>query len=321
MRRFGQPVEKEAQSENETNREPKAKISKSINKLTQIATLYNVTMVEAFKYLNYFQLAKISLASKKFCGLIRAHRNSLALLYANNISMKSVIFPAAITIFKRKLSPEAYNEWVIRNDYSKQAPFEDQVAGKESTQHDRKFYQLNADYRNSNLLDGKLLYGSTNVFFAGVEANHQYWPVFQHFIRLLTDPFIYIGQVEFTPIALNLFSTAMKPDCKRLQCEELTLQKETSGLDDSIVKSIHWIKNHFFCNTFTLVHDNSSNMDEELLDFLVTGSNWTSAFTISNYGFSQIIVDLVQAQNIIPDSHVKPVLVIAQTKRLQKIGT
>ncbi|KAI1694688.1 hypothetical protein DdX_19983 [Ditylenchus destructor] len=41
----------------------------------------NGTMVEAFKFLNYYQLATSSLVTKRFRDLIRTHRHKLALLH------------------------------------------------------------------------------------------------------------------------------------------------------------------------------------------------------------------------------------------------
>ncbi|KAI1693937.1 hypothetical protein DdX_20370 [Ditylenchus destructor] len=88
----------------------------------------------------------------------------------------------------------------------------------------------------------------------------------------------------------------MKPDRNRFHCEELTLRKDRSDVDGDIVTSIHWIKKHFSCNAFALEHVNSTNIDKELLEFLLTGSYWTSKFTITGYAFSRIIVALVQVK-------------------------
>ncbi|KAI1709855.1 hypothetical protein Ddc_13681 [Ditylenchus destructor] len=44
---------------------------------TKIANMDNGTTVEAFKFLNYYQLAKKSLVSKRFRNLIQIHRHSL----------------------------------------------------------------------------------------------------------------------------------------------------------------------------------------------------------------------------------------------------
>ncbi|KAI1697034.1 hypothetical protein DdX_18743 [Ditylenchus destructor] len=56
--------------------------------IPNIAAMDNGTMVEAFKFLNYYQLAKNSLVSKRYWNLIRTHRHKLALLDVNYIDMK-----------------------------------------------------------------------------------------------------------------------------------------------------------------------------------------------------------------------------------------
>ncbi|KAI1699637.1 hypothetical protein Ddc_18473 [Ditylenchus destructor] len=86
----------------------------------------NGTMIEAFKYLKYSQLAKNSLVSKLFRDLTRTHRHSLALLCVDEITMKRISLrgPANINVYDKDLSPEEYDEWVNRNQYSKAAPLE-----------------------------------------------------------------------------------------------------------------------------------------------------------------------------------------------------
>ncbi|KAI1694323.1 hypothetical protein Ddc_22197 [Ditylenchus destructor] len=56
----------------------------------------NGTMVNAFKFLNYMQLAKTSLVSKRFSNLIRTHRHTLALLYVYDINMYRIPFSAFV---------------------------------------------------------------------------------------------------------------------------------------------------------------------------------------------------------------------------------
>ncbi|KAI1692934.1 hypothetical protein Ddc_23246 [Ditylenchus destructor] len=130
----------------------------------------NGTMVEAFKYLNYCQLAKNSLVSKRFRDLIQTHRHSLALLYVDEISMYSAQSgPDAINVFGKELSPEAYNEWVIRNSYSKQIPIESQVASEESTQSITNGYGL-AAYACYKDLSYREWNDRTTVFSAGVNS-------------------------------------------------------------------------------------------------------------------------------------------------------
>ncbi|KAI1706330.1 hypothetical protein Ddc_15342 [Ditylenchus destructor] len=80
MRRSTRLAEKQAKSENDTQSESQEK-----NRFSMSAAMDNGTMVESFKYLNYCQLAKISLVSKRFWNLIRTNRHRLALLYVDYV--------------------------------------------------------------------------------------------------------------------------------------------------------------------------------------------------------------------------------------------
>ncbi|KAI1693839.1 hypothetical protein Ddc_22513 [Ditylenchus destructor] len=92
MRRSARLAGKQTNSEKEAQKEPKAKKSRSDNRMPNIVALDNGTMVEAFKFLNYCQLATSSHVSKRFWNLIRTHRHKLALLDVNEISMGSAKF-------------------------------------------------------------------------------------------------------------------------------------------------------------------------------------------------------------------------------------
>ncbi|KAI1694273.1 hypothetical protein Ddc_22218 [Ditylenchus destructor] len=259
--------------------------------ISNIATMDNGTMVEAYKYLNYCQLAKNSLVSKKFRDLIQTHRHRLALLYVDSIHMSSFQSDrAAINVFDKELSPEAYNEWVIRNNYSKQIPIESQVASEESTQSITNGYGLAAYacYKDSS---HRGCYDTTSVFSAHVELNHENWPAFQHFVRLATDPFIYIGCVRLTyqNDVLNLLAGAINSDHDRLQCKELNF-----NLKGNSQKSITWIKNHVRCNKLYIFGKGDLNQDEAFLDFFVTGANCTPSIDISYRDLSKVVTDFVQ---------------------------
>ncbi|KAI1698260.1 hypothetical protein Ddc_19219 [Ditylenchus destructor] len=250
----------------------------------------NGTMVEAFKYLNYYQLAKNSLTSKRFRNLIRTHRNSLALLYVDYMGMLSCeIAPVAIKIFDQKLSPEAYNEWVMRNSYSKQAPLEDQVATTQCTQNVSNGYLLSALAHYKDPYRHELV-SKTSVFFAKVELNDENWPAFQHFIRLLTDPFIFIHTVDlhYQNAFLNALSGAVNPD-RRIQCRWFYFD-----LKGNSQKSITWTKNHVRCDKFSIDDLGADFLDEALLDFFLTGAHCTSKFRGRTYDMSKTIEDFVQ---------------------------
>ncbi|KAI1702179.1 hypothetical protein Ddc_17250 [Ditylenchus destructor] len=258
----------------------------------QITTMDNGTTVEVFKSLNYCQLAKTSLVSKRFRDLIRTNRHRLALLYVS-AGMDRYFEPISrLTVFDKNLSLEEYNEWVIRNQYSKQIPLERQMGGMGSTQTQHKFYQLHAFAgrdRNSGC-----------VFSVHAELNNENWPLFQHFIRLLTDPFIYLHEVEFDWTAqkdcFNLLTGIINPDRNRLQCHAMRLFTKDTILD--FPNLITWAKCHLQCDKLEIVVYSSSDYDEELnnnkvlLDFLMTGGHCTSAFRITNYWNWKVFFDL-----------------------------
>ncbi|KAI1696267.1 hypothetical protein DdX_19121 [Ditylenchus destructor] len=195
----------------------------------------NGTMVETFKSLNYYQLAKTSLVSKRFRDLIRTNRHRLALLY--DISPGSLL---VTEIFNKRLSPEEYNQWVIRNQYSKQMPLEKfEIAGIQTMQHERRMYQLCANA-------GRELWNPRVVFFARAELNHENWPLFEHFTRFLTDPFVYLGHVSFDWTTqkefFNWLSGIINPDRNRLQCHSMRLS--IGNNDPDFPNLITWVKRH-----------------------------------------------------------------------------
>ncbi|KAI1707879.1 hypothetical protein Ddc_14597 [Ditylenchus destructor] len=250
----------------------------------------NGTLVESFKFLNYFQLAKNSLASKRFRDVIRMHRHKLALLYVHRIDMSRWgLNKHIIQIFDKALSPKEYKEWTVRNQYSKQIPEGCQVAGMESTKDDRKFYRLTSCYKVSPNLKER------HVFYAYAELNHENWPLFEHFIRLLTDPFIYIQSMELTARndILHLLEKAMNPDRNRLQCDNLWLY-----LEGNAPKFISWIKDHVRCDrlhVFGYKDSNKLNYDNELLDLFMTGANCSSEVRVFfSHSFPEIVDDFVQ---------------------------
>ncbi|KAI1693300.1 hypothetical protein Ddc_22927 [Ditylenchus destructor] len=264
--------------------EPKAKKTRLDGKISNIITMDNDTLMEVFKYLNYCQLATSNLVTKRFRDLIRAHRHKLALLYVNNIGMhESSSNAAGVKIFDKQLSPEEYNEWVLRNRYSKQMPFDIQIAEEESTQ----IYLIEtcAFYKDLN--------SSSRAFNAGTKLNHENWPLFQHFIRLVTDPFIYIRCLGLTSQIdiLNLLTVAINSDRKLIQCEVLTV-----NLKGNMQKFMSWLKDNVLCKEFYITSSSGSisNYDAELLDLFMTGANCTSKINVKYYDISQVVVNFVQ---------------------------
>ncbi|KAI1706104.1 hypothetical protein Ddc_15457 [Ditylenchus destructor] len=288
MRRSDRPTEN---LENEAGGELKAKRKKSNDKISNIAAMDNGTMVEAFKFLNYCQLATNGRVSKRFRNLIQSHRNSLALLCIQEIGIYSrPHIPEPIKIFDEELSSEAYDEWVIRNNYSKQAPFDDQVASTQSTQDEDSGYlfSVSAHYKDPN---NRKREDKTSVLCACVEFNDDNWPMFQHFVRLLTDPFIYIDSASLTDqnAVLNLIDRAINPDLIRLQFNRLLFH-----LRGNDPKSFSWLKNHVRCNEVYGLVDDAFNQDEALLDFFVTGGHCTPSIEVAGYDVSKAMVDFVE---------------------------
>ncbi|KAI1710265.1 hypothetical protein Ddc_13550 [Ditylenchus destructor] len=286
MRRSDQPIEKQAESENEAHGELKGDNSRSDNSAPNSLTLDNDTMVEVLKHLNYCQLAKSCLVSKRYRDVIQKNRHKLALLKVNDIGIIYVPDnPSYINMFGKVLSREAYNDWVIRNHYSEQVPLESQFDEMQITQYERRVYQLWAYTKYTNPNNS----GSKTVFYANAEFSHENWSVFQHFVRLLTDPFIYIRHVELVTQndVLSLLAEAIKPD--RLKCKLLNLY-----LRDDTQKFITRIKDHVFCNEFDIRVDIGSNYAEEFLNLFMTGRNCTSEICAENFDLCDVILGFIQ---------------------------
>ncbi|KAI1702484.1 hypothetical protein Ddc_17049 [Ditylenchus destructor] len=278
-----------ANLENESQRKPKPKKRRLDERITNIATLDNDTIVELFKYLNYRGLAKNSLVSKRFHDLIQTNRHKLALLYVSYIGMcNHDNDPEIIKISDKELLPEDYNEWAICNNYSKQIPLESHGVKMQSTQNERNFYEIRADYKDHD--------DSTNVFYARVELTHENWPIFQHFVRLFTDPFIFIRFVQLIPRneVLNLLAAAIDPDHDRLQCAELALISNNSNPHENTEKLVTWVKNYVRCKKVHINSHSESYIGEELLDLFATGAQCTSAITTKRYDLSKAVEDFVQ---------------------------
>ncbi|KAI1695243.1 hypothetical protein DdX_19689 [Ditylenchus destructor] len=179
-------------------------------------------------------------------------------------------------MFDKEVTTEEYNEWIARNGYSKKVPVEGQIAGNESTEngHPNTRHDI-----------------ATTVFTAYVELKDETWPLFQHLIRLLTDPLIYIRSLSLFPQmeVLNLLTKATNPDRDRLQCKKLKIH-----FNDDSRKFVAWIKDHVRCDEFVIYGNKDSNYDEELLNLFLTGAPCTTAINIITYDLLNVIVDLVQ---------------------------
>ncbi|KAI1693439.1 hypothetical protein DdX_20654 [Ditylenchus destructor] len=273
MRRSSRLGEKQTNSGEKAQREPKAKKSRWDDKIPNISSMDNGTMVEAFKFLNYCQLAKNSLVSRRYLNLIRTHRHKFALLdvdyismYRRNVTKKD---PAVIKMFNKEIPSEKYNEMIVRNGYSKQIPLEGRIAGKESAENVHDIFVFRADvHQYPNNRHGAAM----AVFYADVELKDDNWPLFQHFFRLLMDPFIYVRSLKLSSQkgVLTLLAGAMTPNRERLHCKHLSIR-----FNGDTQKSIVWITDHVRCDVFEIYRNNDSNCDEEFLD-LVPLEIWDS---------------------------------------------
>ncbi|KAI1694080.1 hypothetical protein DdX_20304 [Ditylenchus destructor] len=196
--------------------------------------------------------------------------------------------PAGIRIFDSWLSPKEYNKWVNRYSYSKQISLACQVGQEKSRKYERKVYMLWAD---AVYTDPNRSYETNSAFFAHTKLNHESWPLFQHFVRLLTDPFVCIRSLELTPQndLLNMLAGAVNQDCGRLQCKQLTFHPQ-----GYVQKFMSWIKDHMLCNKLRICDCSDSNYDQELLDLFMTGANCTSEISVKLYDLTNIIFDFVQ---------------------------
>ncbi|KAI1691454.1 hypothetical protein DdX_21878 [Ditylenchus destructor] len=294
MHRSVRLAENQAKPANEAQMEPGVKKKRSDDGTSNIATLDNGTLVEAFNYLNYMQLAKSSLVSKRFSNLIRNNRHRLAILYVDYINMiESTHNLTCIKMYGKELSPIEYNEWVIRNGYSKEITMEGPAAEMRSRQYGGQVYWMRVDYNDSKCSNAR-----TTVLSARVELSHYNWPLFQHFVRLLTDPSIYINYLRLTPLIhisfVNLLAEAINLDSSRIQCGTMVLYSYRAGLEDNVQKFIGWTKNHVLCKEFRVSHESNTNFDEEMLDFLMTGAHCTFAISINRSDISNVIVAFLQ---------------------------
>ncbi|KAI1695246.1 hypothetical protein Ddc_21366 [Ditylenchus destructor] len=263
------------------------------NRISKIAALDNDTMVEVFKHLNYMQLAKSSLVSKKFSNLIRTHRHSLASLYVDTVRMDEHGKSIGTWIWNKQLSPKKYNQWLIRNYYLQQIPMEGQIAEYHNNQHGCQEYDMGAYYKNPRQCDSD---ARTIVFSAHKELSDENWPLFQHFGLLLTAPSIYIDHLQLTAgidtSFLNLLAGAMDRDYNRVQCT--LLEVWNTNPEGNMPKFIKWIKDHVRCCRFHIAGRTNLNYEEELLDYFTTGANSTSEIYVDYHDLGEVVIAFVK---------------------------
>ncbi|KAI1715851.1 hypothetical protein Ddc_10768 [Ditylenchus destructor] len=138
---------------------------------------------------------------------------------------------------------------------------------------------------------------TTTVFHALVPLvlSHKYSPLFQHFIRLIADPNIYINHLHLglQNDVLSLLSQAIgNQNSNRLRCEKLRVMfnKNTQNI-------INWVKNHVCCNELNIDGYYSTTdycYDELILDLCLNGAHITSALNFDSYDFSNVVFNFVQ---------------------------
>ncbi|KAI1692219.1 hypothetical protein Ddc_23739 [Ditylenchus destructor] len=152
-------------------------------------------------------------------------------------------------------------------------------------------------------------YDKTCILNASVNVNHENWPLFQHFVRLLTDPFIYIRYLELSSQnnVLNLLAESIKPtDRGRLQCEQLFFYLEANSQ-----KFMRWIKNCVSCGEFKINGEvGDLNYDQELLDLFLTGARCTSEIEMEHYTYepAEVIAEFAQIEKQFREKSNKSVL-------------
>ncbi|KAI1702026.1 hypothetical protein Ddc_17306 [Ditylenchus destructor] len=306
--------QKEENSEGEAWSEPKTKKNRKDDRIKNIVELDNGTMVHVFKYLNYCQLAKKNLVSKRFWNVISTNRHRLTRLLVDDISMTPCYGDTSteIQVFNEDLTPEEYNEWTICNRYLKQIPLDNQISAQGSRRGNSS-YHLSANTKDP--IFRRNIYHPINensAFSAFAKVTDEKWPLFEHFIRLLIDPFISIKRIELSSEndVLNALTKAVTKE-NRLRSKVLTF-----NANGSIQNFLVWIKDYVSCDAFVFDADQRLNVsecvdedgnyhsisnsdvyknyDKQLFDFCVTGAGCASAITINYYDFSRGIGDLMQ---------------------------
>ncbi|KAI1717355.1 hypothetical protein DdX_07098 [Ditylenchus destructor] len=267
--------------------------ARNCSRIKNVVEVDNWTMVHVFKYLNYCQLAKSNLVSKRFRDVISANRDRLARLLVDNISMMSCYgdTPTEIMLYNEDLSPEEYNDATTKDHIFR-----------------RNIYRP---------------YNEKSAFSAVAKLSDEKWPLFEHFIRILTDPFIIIKRIELTSQndVLNALAKAVTTE-NRLQTNVLIF-----NTDSSIQKFMNWINDYVCCDTFVIDADQRFHFSEcydedgnyhsidnsdiyrnynkeflELFDFCVTGARCASVFTINYYDFSRVVASLIQKFMVLKSS-------------------
>ncbi|KAI1715852.1 hypothetical protein Ddc_10769 [Ditylenchus destructor] len=237
-------------------------------------------------------------------------------------SCRSTFF---LQTFNKVLSLSAYNEWVLRNQYLDQVQFYAQFAGEQIIEYDDKmdqrylkeyegiyFLSAEVNYKYSFNFRSKLwrqmyciprLYGDKCIVFHArvpLEHIHKNLTLLRHFVRLLTDPNIYINHSQLDPqndVLTWLAKAIGNQDRNRLQCKELKIYPNVD-IYPFTPNLISWAKNNVCCNELNIEYHFGDHLtrthDQMLLDLFMNGSHMTSAINTFIYDLSNVVVDFVQ---------------------------
>ncbi|KAI1706611.1 hypothetical protein Ddc_15192 [Ditylenchus destructor] len=243
------------------------------------------TLEQTFKFLGYFQLAKSSLVSRRFSRVIQSNRSRLAKLRVKKLLMdrRIRIHQNFITVCDVEFNPNEYREWAYPYGYTKGYRFDSPVvavtAAYDSRSPERReqhhsFIRLQAlAYEDSNTL--------VTVFSAVTSTKLSYdnWPLYQHFIRLLNDPFAYFERltlISFQNFAWNALVENYGSRNRSVTCKYAKILLEDDSKDFLV-----WIKQNVVSEDLSLRRYETSTYDQDdTVSFLSTGQKCASSVVL-----------------------------------------
>ncbi|KAI1692016.1 hypothetical protein DdX_21492 [Ditylenchus destructor] len=248
-------------------------------------------MIDSLRFLNYCDLAKASLISKKLSEFIQTHRSSLPFLRVKEMLMEyheeqlpdrySRKSFSTITLFGVKNFDLDHKDWIKSNGYSATFEFEHKQSPPEPS--NRISLHAAARFHESGSCIKEDSAPLTVVFSTFVKPNfhridcRRHWPMLQHFVRLLSDPFVYFERIQLVSLRNELW----KPLVKNLK---LTLTRTLCNdaevcVENNAGEFLNWMKNYLRCSHLSLRSTGSPN--DELAAFLLSGSTCTPLAVIS----------------------------------------
>ncbi|KAI1715338.1 hypothetical protein Ddc_10994 [Ditylenchus destructor] len=257
-------------------------------------------MIDSLRFLNYCDLAKTSLISKKLSEFIQTHRSSLTLLRVKEMIMEyhekqvpdgySRTSYSTTMLFGVKKFDLDHDDWIESNGYSATFEFKPKEVDLENLFQKQPPKPTNcislhasARYHESGSCIKEDSAPLTVVFSTFVKPKfnrldcRRHWPMLQHFVRLLSDPFVYFESIHLVSLKNELW----KPLVKNLK---LTLNRTLCNgaeirLENNAGEFLDWMKNYLRCSQLSLRSTGSPN--DELATFLLSGSKCTSHAMIS----------------------------------------